>query len=60
MVENLDNIWCNLMHLKKGVMGLQVRTFKNCNKWTPAYIKISEDEKVYILNKCSYSNQETI
>ena len=22
---------------KKAVMKLQVRAFKNCNKWTPAY-----------------------
>ena len=33
--ENRDDIWCNLMHLKKGLMGLQVRAFKNCNKWAP-------------------------
>ena len=39
------------MHLKKGVIGLQVI---NCNKWT------TEDEKVYILNKSSYSNWKTI
>ena len=37
MVKNRANIWCNLMHLEKGVMGLQVRAFKHCNKWTPAY-----------------------
>ena len=37
IVENRDNIWCNLMHLKISVMGLQVRIFKNCSKWTPAY-----------------------
>ena len=36
IVENRDNIWCNLMHLKKSVMGLQVRAFKNCSKWTLA------------------------
>ena len=33
--ENRDDIWCNLMHLKKGLMGFQVRAFKNCNKWAP-------------------------
>ena len=23
--------------LEKSVIGLQLRAFKNCNKWTPAY-----------------------
>ena len=25
------------MHLKKGVMRLQITAFKNCNKWAPVY-----------------------
>ena len=25
--------------LEKSVMVLKVRAFKNCNKWTPAYMK---------------------
>ena len=37
IVENWDNIWCSLMHLKKNVMGLQIAAFKNCTKWTSVY-----------------------
>ena len=37
IVENLDNIGCSLMHLKKSVMRLQITAFKSCNKWTPVY-----------------------
>ena len=29
--------YSNLRHLKESVMGLQVRAFKNCNKWASAY-----------------------
>ena len=31
ILENTDKIWYNLMHLKKSVMGMQVRAFKSCN-----------------------------
>ena len=51
IVENLHNIWCNLMHLKQSVMGLQIKAFKYCNKWTPVY-KDYWRWKVYLLNKC--------
>ena len=33
-------------------MGLSVTAFKNCNKWTLVYTNFTEDEEVYILNKC--------
>ena len=59
IVEHWDNIWCNLMHLKKSVMGLEISAFKNCNKWALVY-KDYWRWKVYILNKCSYSNWKTI
>ena len=39
---------------------LQAKTFKSCNKWTPLYKEIYEDEEVYILNKGSYLNWKTI
>ena len=35
IVENWDNIWCILMHLRKSAMRLQITAFKNCKKWTP-------------------------
>ena len=60
IVENRDNIWCNLMHLKKGVMRVQVRTFKNCNIAMDTSIQRVLRLKVYILNKCLYSNWQTI
>ena len=57
--EHWDNIWCNFMRLKKSVMGLEFSAFKNCNKWALVY-KDYWRWKVYILNKCSYSNWKTI
>ena len=47
--------YSNLEYLKKRVIGPQVRPFNKCNKWTPVW-KTTEDEEVYVLNKCSYSN----
>ena len=41
--------------IEKSVMGLQIRSFKNCNKWTPVD-KHCWRWKVYILNKCSCSS----
>ena len=49
IVENRDNIWWNLMHLKKCVMELLVRAFKNRNKWTPAY-KDYWNTSIYLKN----------
>ena len=60
IVENRDNIWYNLMHLKKGAMRLQVRTFKNCNIVMDTSIQRLLKMKSFILNKCLYSNWQTI
>ena len=38
------------MHLKKNVMGLEVRAFKNCNKWTPAYKDYRKGKSLFIIN----------
>ena len=43
--------------LEKSVEILQIRVFKNCNKWSPVY-KDYWRWKVYKLNKCWYSNRK--
>ena len=59
IVKNWDNIWCNLMHLKKKCNGIQIRAFKIFYKWTAVY-KDYWRWKVYILYKCSYSNWKIV
>ena len=60
VAENRDNIWSNLMHLKKGVMDCKLEHLKIVTlSWIPAY-KDYWRWKVYILNKCFYSNWQTI
>ena len=41
IIENWDNIWCSLMHLKKGVMRVEITEATNGHQ----YINTTEDEK---------------
>ena len=59
IVENWDNIWNNLMHSKKDVLELQVRQFKNCNKWAPAYRRLLKMKKfIFWINAQTPINQD--
>ena len=61
IIEIWDNIWCNLMHLKKSIMRLQDRAFTNCNIVMDTSIKrILKMKNFIILNKRLYSNWQTI
>ena len=35
------------MHLEKSVMGMQLRAFKNCSKWTPPYKEFGRWKSLY-------------
>ena len=59
MVKNRDNIWCNLMHLKKGVMDCKLEHL-NIETNEHQHTKTTDDEKVYMLNQCLFSNWKTI